>query len=122
MASISLQIVVQSKYWKFEEVLICDQCNHADGLIKSRFPGIIPDNFSFEPKHIREFVKSRPNRPHNINFVKALELYFSLVDMSYIKFKRTWREKKGENVDEFVIHSTYKRLIMGGTNPSTFFQ
>ena len=107
---------------KFEEVLICDQCNHADGLIKSKFPGIIPANFSFEPKHIKEFVKSRPNRPHNINFVKALELYFSLVDMSYIKFKRTWREKKGENVGEFVIHSTYKRLIMGGTNPSTFFQ
>ena len=27
---------------KFEEVLICDQCNHADGLIKSKFPGMPP--------------------------------------------------------------------------------
>lgn len=106
---------------KFEEVLICDQCNHADGLIKSKYPGIIPDDFSFEPKHIREFVRSRPNRPHNINFIKALELYFSLIDMSYESFQKTWREKKDKDVDGFVIHSTYKRLIMSGTYPSTFF-
>ena len=106
---------------KFEEVLICDQCNHADGLIKSKYPGIIPDDFSFEPKHIREFVRSRPNRPHNINFIKALELYFSLIDMSYESFQKAWREKKDKNVDGFVIHSTYKRLIMSGTYPSTFF-
>ena len=106
---------------KFEEVLICDQCNHADGHIKSKYPGIIPDTFSFEPKHIKQFVKARPNRPHNINFIKALEIYFSLIDISYEMFREIWREKKGEDVGEFVIHSTYKRLITNGTNPSTFF-
>ena len=102
--------------------MICDQCNHADGLIKKKFPGVIPDTFSFEPKHIREFIKSKPNRSHNINFMKALELYFSIIDMSLDKFKDQWRKDKGEDVGEFVIHSTYKRLIKSGTKPSTFFQ
>ncbi len=106
---------------KFEEVLICDQCNHADGLIKKKYPGVIPDTFSFEPKHINEFIVSKPNRSHNINFMKALELYFSIIDISLKKFTRMWRENKGKNVRDFVIHSTYKRLIKSGIKPSTFF-
>ena len=106
---------------KFEEVLICDQCNHADGLIKKKYPGVIPDTFSFEPKHINEFIVSKPNRSHNINFMKALELYFSIIDISLKNFTRMWRKNKGENVKDFVIHSTYKRLIKSGTKPSTFF-
>ena len=106
---------------KFEEVLICDQCNHADGLIKKKYPGVIPDTFSFEPKHINKFIVSKPNRSHNINFMKALELYFSIIDISLKKFTRMWRENKGKNVRDFVIHSTYKRLIKSGTKPSTFF-
>jgi len=106
---------------KFEEVLICDQCNHADGLVKKKYPGVIPDTFSFEPKHINEFVVSKPNKSHKINFMKALELYFSMIDMSLEKFTRIWRKNKGKNVRDFVIHSTYKRLIKSGTKPSTFF-
>ena len=30
---------------KFQETIICDQCNHADGLIKSKFAGVMPDTF-----------------------------------------------------------------------------
>ena len=107
---------------KFKEVLICDQCNHADGLVKKKFHGVIPDTFSFEPKHIGKFVNSRPNRSHNINFMKALELYFSIIDISFDEFKDIWRRDKDESVGDFVIHSTYKRLIRSGTKPSTFFQ
>ena len=106
---------------KFKEVLICDQCNHADGLVKKKFPGIIPDTFSFEPKHMGEFIISKPNKSHKINFMKALELYFSIIDISLIKFTRMWRNEKDKNVERFVIHSTYKRLIRNGTKPSTFF-
>ena len=106
---------------KFEEVLFCDQCNHADGLVKKKYPGVIPDTFSFEPKHINEFVVSKPNKSHKINFMKALELYFSMIDMSLEKFTRIWRKNKGKNDRDFVIHSTYKRLIKSGTKPSTFF-
>ena len=106
---------------KFKEVLICDQCNHADGLVKKKFPGIIPDTFSFEPKHMGEFIISKPNKSHKINFMKALELYFSIIDISLIKFTRMWRDEKEKNVERFVIHSTYKRLIRNGTKPSTFF-
>ena len=54
--------------------------------------------------------------------MKALELYFSIIDMSLDKFKDQWRKDKGEDVGDFVIHSTYKRLIKSGTKPSTFFQ
>ena len=106
---------------KFKEVLICDQCNHADGLVKKKFPGVLPDTFSFEPKHMKEFIIAKPNRSHNIKFMRALELYFSIIDMSLKKFTIKWRENKGENVKDFVIHSTYKRLIKSGTKPSTFF-
>ena len=106
---------------KFKEVVICDQCNHSDGLIKSHYPGVIPDNFSFEPKHIGEFVVARPNRPHKILFLKALEIYFSIIDISLEEFKIKWKEVKSENVEDFTIHSTFKRLIKGGVKPSTFF-
>ena len=39
--------------------------------------------------------------------------YNTLLDM--------WRDEKEKNVERFVIHSTYKRLIRNGTKPSTFF-
>ena len=73
-------------------------------------------------EHINEFIVSKPNRSHNINFMKALELYFSIIDISLKNFTRMWRKNKGENVRDFVIHSTYKRLIKSGTKPSTFFR
>ena len=54
--------------------------------------------------------------------MKALELYFSIIDISFDEFKDIWRRDKDESVGDFVIHSTYKRLIRSGTKPSTFFQ
>ena len=67
------------------------------------------------------FIVSKPNKSHKINFMKALELYFSIVDISLNEFKERWRENKSESIDNFVVHSTYKRLIRSGTKPSTFF-
>ena len=60
-------------------------------------------------------IKSRKSEDHLHTSVILARI------SSFDIFKQLWREKKGEDVGEFVIHSTYKRLIIGGTKPSTFF-
>ena len=58
----------------------------------------------------------------NLNAPRYREKVLGLLNIDLInEFKEKWRMNKGESVDSFVIHSTYKRLIKSGTKPSTFF-
>jgi predicted Fe-S protein YdhL (DUF1289 family) len=61
---------------RFAEVVICDQCNSADGLAKRRL-GLPPD-FSFTPAEIRRFVAPEPHGRHKIDFERARRIYEGL--------------------------------------------
>jgi hypothetical protein len=58
---------------RFPAVVLCDQCNSADGLAKRRLK--LPENFSFSPSEIGRFVSTTPHGKHSIDLVDALALY-----------------------------------------------
>ena len=58
---------VDSRNGRFAEVVMCDQCNASDGAVKRSLK--LPENFSFSPLEICEFVKAIPHGKHKINFV-----------------------------------------------------
>jgi hypothetical protein len=58
------------------EVVICDQCNSADGMAKRRLS--LPAEFSFSAEEIRRFVLPEPHGSHRIDLEQARCLYDDL--------------------------------------------
>ena len=104
----------------FQETVICDQCNHAEGMVKKMYPGVIPDVFSFSPEQIGKFVLAKPNRKHRVRFMEALELFFSLTDISLDDFKQTMYEY--EEMESIHSHALYKNLVRNGYPPSLYLE
>jgi hypothetical protein len=61
---------------RFAEIVICDQCNAADGQAKWRLG--LPQDFSFTPSEIRQFVTAEPHGKHKIDYERARSIYESL--------------------------------------------
>jgi hypothetical protein len=61
---------------RFPTLIICDQCNSADGVAKRKLG--LPEDFSFSPEEIRQFVTSEPHGKHKINFDIARKIYLAL--------------------------------------------
>jgi hypothetical protein len=61
---------------RFTETLMCDQCNSADGHAKRRLK--LPENFSFSPNEIRQFVTAAPHERHRIDVQCAIAIYRAL--------------------------------------------
>ncbi len=57
----------------FEPVVICEQCNSADGTAKKRL--CLPANFTFSPSEIREFVYATPHGKHLIRYDVAQSIF-----------------------------------------------
>ena len=47
---------------RFPETVICQDCNSVDGAVKRRLR--LPDDWSFSPEEIRQFISPLPNAPH----------------------------------------------------------
>ena len=58
---------------RFAEVVICDQCNSADGAAKRRLE--LPRDFSFSPSEIGYFVTANAHDKHKLDFKKARRVY-----------------------------------------------
>ena len=58
---------------RFPETVICDQCNSSDGTAKRRLS--LPQNFSFSPSEIREFITATPHGRHSLDLQRAKNLY-----------------------------------------------
>lgn len=67
---------LSSGHGRFPITTICDQCNSADGAAKRRLG--LPDDFSFSPGEIRQFVTAVPHGKHRIDMNKAHALFLSL--------------------------------------------
>lgn len=61
---------------RFEPIVICDQCNSADGTMKRHLG--LPPNFSFTPTEIGQFIIATPHGPHKLDFVAGRRVYLSL--------------------------------------------
>jgi hypothetical protein len=61
------------KRGRFAETVICGQCNSADGRAKKMLN--LPENFSFSPSEIRQFISSEPHGKHKINIEVARQIY-----------------------------------------------
>ena len=64
---------VEAGRGRFHKIIICDQCNSADGLAKRKLR--LPSNFSFSAGEIRQFVTSTPHGKHEIDTEKARQIY-----------------------------------------------
>jgi hypothetical protein len=65
-----------SSFTRFSATIICDQCNSSDGCIKKQLK--LPQDFSFSPEEIRQFVTSSLHGRHRIDLAKAQQVYESL--------------------------------------------
>lgn len=61
---------------RFEQTIICDQCNSADGTAKRKLK--LPVNFSFSPHEISSFVIASPHGKHQINYQAAQLIYWNV--------------------------------------------
>lgn len=69
---------------RFERVVLCIDCNLAEGRAKLLLKGIVDTDFSFSPTEIAEFIQPSPNRVHEINKKQAHAI---------------WKMKKGDFID-----------------------
>lgn len=61
---------------RFDRVIICGQCNSADGNAKKNLK--LPSYFSFAPWEISQFVTATPHGRHSINLPVAKEIFESV--------------------------------------------
>src|SRR5690606_14847086 len=61
---------------RFDECVICDQCNAADGAAKRKLK--LSASFSFSPCEISLFIRATPHGRHVIDFVMAQAVYLTL--------------------------------------------
>jgi rubredoxin len=59
----------------FLPVLVCTDCNTADGKAKALMKGGIPDDFSFSPSEIGKFIDPIPNKEHGIDVPRLKETW-----------------------------------------------
>ncbi|WP_202391246.1 hypothetical protein [Allopontixanthobacter sediminis] len=71
---------------RFNPTVLCDQCNAADGVAKRRLK--LPENFSFTPTEIGQFVTSQPHGKHVLDLAMAERIYRSLWTRSENGFRR----------------------------------
>ncbi len=64
---------------RFQPVVICEQCNSADGTAKRKLG--LPSQFSFAPWEIRQFVEATPHGFHVIDYSKAELIYRQLFNL-----------------------------------------
>lgn len=60
---------------RFHTVLVCNDCNAADGAAKLALAGEIDPNFSFAPSEIVRFINVAPNMTHVVDVLTALAVW-----------------------------------------------
>lgn len=58
---------------RFNEVVICDQCNLVDGRVKRHLG--LPADWSYSPDEIRRFITAAPHGNHVVDYVEARRIH-----------------------------------------------
>lgn len=61
---------------RFGSIVICEQCNSADGTAKRVLK--LPEHFSFAPWEIGQFVRATAHGFHDVNYDLALQIFRQL--------------------------------------------
>ena len=75
-SSIIIQDYIRGLTSRFDNCLLCSECNAADGKVKARFP--FPTSilrFSFTAEEIGEFVRASAGQDHEISYEKARSIW-----------------------------------------------
>ena len=70
---------------RFPEIIICDQCNAADGAAKRKLK--LPKLFSFSPSEISVFVSAIPHGKHTIDYNMANAIFQAINFSSPLAYK-----------------------------------
>lgn len=70
-------VVVAQSFARFQETLICQDCNTADASAK--LAASAPKAFSFAPHEIAGFIIVKDNEPHEIDKAAAARIYASAI-------------------------------------------
>lgn len=70
-------VVVAQSFARFQEVLVCQDCNTADAAAKAVVGA--PGPFSFAPHEIAGFIIVADNAPHKVDREAAVRIYASAV-------------------------------------------
>ncbi len=63
---------------RFERVLICADCNLAEGRVKRELRNEIEPHFTFTPSEITSFITIRENQQHEVDFDQARAVWAGL--------------------------------------------
>ncbi|WP_228876693.1 hypothetical protein [Paraburkholderia saeva] len=69
----------------YDNTIVCDDCNGADAMAKSA--ANTHKNFSYSPQEIRQFVRPRPNQPHEIDGDEARRIWKSQTETFALRLK-----------------------------------
>jgi rubredoxin len=89
---------------RFSPVLVCNDCNAADGAAKLNTSNQIDPYFSFSPQEIREFISVSRNAPHIVDPEKAHAIWIG---------KRPEFEARKSLIDQLVrvtMHGSLRRM------------
>lgn len=62
---------------RFEETLICIDCNLSEGKAKAELSGEVERDFTFTPSEIASFIRIAPNKVHEVDIDKARSIWLS---------------------------------------------
>lgn len=65
---------------RFSTILVCNDCNAADGAAKLELAGLIHPDFSFAPSEVARFIRVAPNRPHEVDLGVARAIWLEAAD------------------------------------------
>lgn len=65
---------------RFRPILVCNDCNAADGAAKLALAGLVHPDFSFAPSEIAGFIRVGPNRPHEIDPDQARAIWLEVAE------------------------------------------
>lgn len=85
------------RFTRFQDTLLCEDCNNAEGEAKRRIGA--PNFFSFSPDEIARFVVAKPSQPHAIDEVEALAIFEALADSRAQRLDRLTKFLDGAVVD-----------------------
>jgi len=126
---------------RFSPVVICESCNQADAngkravQAKLGLPAGELEDFSFSIEEIREFIRARPNRRHDIIDSEVIKIFTERRTLEGLRFRRDTVEQQVEMIrtgahwgateahpsEEDLYELAYDRASELGVAPSSNF-
>jgi len=92
---------------RFEQAILCEQCNSADASAKRKLN--LPKQFSFSPKEIAQFVAATPHGWHLLDYDRASQIYAAVQEAARAPTNKLGKKYRMRHMAAFRI-SKYMRI------------